>query len=65
MKKLPPDHPLFKRGFIVGQTFSGASPKDVRTKPNATRLESKERSSASPMSEERIRGLEGKPKGSA
>lgn len=31
MKKLPPDPPFYKQGWIVGQTFSGTSPKDAQT----------------------------------
>src|SRR5438309_1524345 len=27
---LPADDPIFKQGWIVGQTFSGASPKDAQ-----------------------------------
>src|SRR5438309_11843265 len=27
---LPADDPIFKQGWIVGQTFSGASPKDTQ-----------------------------------
>ena len=29
---LPADDPIFKQGWIGGQTFSGASPKDVRAR---------------------------------
>ncbi|HEY5657531.1 MAG TPA: hypothetical protein VIY27_07050, partial [Myxococcota bacterium] len=56
MKPLPADHPIFRQGFIVGQTFSGASPADVRAKRNAMPESEKKTSPSTPaqMTEEQI-----------
>lgn len=34
MKSLRPDHPIFKSGWIVGQTFSGGTPKRKAASPD-------------------------------
>ena len=41
MKSLPPDHPFYTRGWVVGQTVSGTTPVSRRktdTSPSTTKL---------------------------
>jgi len=47
---LPEDHPLYTSGFVVGQTFSGASPSDAQKKPDVM----PGFADRSPMTEEQI-----------
>lgn len=85
IKPLPADHPIFSGGFIVGQTFSGATPADARAlndgkAPSSTPVQMTEAqiqaelqkmreagygTAEIAMAEALMKGLEGKPEGSA